>query len=304
MKKLSFILISFVLALVAFLVGSIALADGGISWTGQGTTNGSLNTVDCDDQNTAYLLWVFTLGGGTNTITSATLSLGGSGSGSYAMVSSPGNQMKATTPFFTLSTLTASVSYIGTLGGGASNLVISHGCPGGTIPTPTPTTSVTPTPAPTATPTPTVTITPTPTTTPRVTPTPTPPVCDEDQIYDQGLNICISCPGGGTCEVVIGTPTPTITPTVTVTGVPTATPTPTQTSNNGGSTTSTTGGIGGSVNSSSTEQKQGEVLGVSTFAATGDSMSILATIEQALGVVLTAVGSFFYGKKEKVAKKK
>src|SRR6266404_1541090 len=123
-----------ILAVVLSIAPLIALtgvsyADGTVSWTGHGVTGGSLDSVQCDESNTPYLLWVFTLGGGDNTVSSATLTLGGSGSGSFDM-SQNGNEMKATTGFFDLSTLTASVSFVGDLGDGTANLNISHGCPG------------------------------------------------------------------------------------------------------------------------------------------------------------------------------
>jgi hypothetical protein len=73
------------------------------------------------------LFWVFTLGGGNNTVSSATLTLGGSGSGTFPMTL-VGNEMRATTGFFDLATLTASASYVGNLGSGNTNLTISHGC--------------------------------------------------------------------------------------------------------------------------------------------------------------------------------
>jgi hypothetical protein len=44
------------------------------------------------------------------------------------------------------------------------------------------------------------------------------------------------------------------------------------------------------------------VLGISTLPATGNAASIIATIEQALGLVLAGLGAF-YGKK-KVKKSK
>jgi hypothetical protein len=111
------------------LTGGVAFADGSVDWTGQGTTNGSLNTTQCDAENTPYLLWVFTPGGGQNTVTAATLHLGGSGAGDFAMNQDKG-QWKATTGFFDLATLEANVTFTGNLGSGNANLVISHGCPG------------------------------------------------------------------------------------------------------------------------------------------------------------------------------
>ena len=137
MNKLKSILIkmaaSAVLAiapLAAFSGMSHATAVSTFDWTGHGVTNGSLGSVECDSQNTPYLFWVFTLGG-QNTVSSATLTLGGSGSGSVNMTKPSDNAgvFQASTGFFDLSTLTASVSYTGTLGTGA-NLNISHGCPG------------------------------------------------------------------------------------------------------------------------------------------------------------------------------
>ncbi len=109
-----------------------------ITWTGQGTTDeGNLKSVDCtgDTATPGTLLWVFSLGG-NNSVTSASLTLGGSGTGTFAM-SATGNNMKAVTPMYDLSTLTASASYVGTLGTGNSNLVISHGCPNTTTEVPT-----------------------------------------------------------------------------------------------------------------------------------------------------------------------
>lgn len=135
-----FVLTSSILSVGPAALAGRAFADGSLAWTGQGTSNGSLNTVQCsgDTATPGTLLWVFSLGGGQNTVTSATLALGGSGSGTYTMTSNPGNEMKVVTPYFNLSTLTASVSYVGDLGTGNPNLVISHGCPS------VPTTTVTP----------------------------------------------------------------------------------------------------------------------------------------------------------------
>ena len=104
-----------------------ALADGTIPWTGQGTTNGDLNSTECDSENTPYLLWVFTLGGGDNTVTSATLTVNGD---VYGPNTPSGGNIKFFTNFYDLGTMTASVFYVGDLGSGSANLVISHGCPG------------------------------------------------------------------------------------------------------------------------------------------------------------------------------
>ena len=122
------------------LTGGVAFADGSVDWTGNGTTNGSLNSVKCDAENTPYLHWIFGLGNG-NTVTSVTLNLDdGNSSGSFTVNSSDtdvsdgngfsGGVVHITTPFFDLDTLVASIDYVGTLGSGQHNLNISHGCPG------------------------------------------------------------------------------------------------------------------------------------------------------------------------------
>ncbi|MBE0609219.1 MAG: hypothetical protein IH609_07560 [Dehalococcoidia bacterium] len=108
-------------------------ADGTVNWTGQGVTGGKLNTEQCDSENTPYLLWVFTVGGGTSTVTEATLTVNGTQYGPVTVEDDPGEGklIKFTTPFDDLSTLTASVDYVGTLGNGQPGLRISHGCTGG-----------------------------------------------------------------------------------------------------------------------------------------------------------------------------
>ena len=109
----------------------VVSADGSEWWTGQGTTDGQLNSSECDESNTPFLLWVFTPGGGGNTITAVKLTLGGSGAGSFDMNLDNG-QWKAETGFFDLGTLTAVADYTGNPGNGNVNLVISHGCAGET----------------------------------------------------------------------------------------------------------------------------------------------------------------------------
>jgi hypothetical protein len=125
-----------------------------IAWTGQGATNGVLNTSQCDAQNDPnganqpYLLWVFTTDGGSATITgSQGLTLSGSGTGSFSPDTNTGNTFKFVTPYYTPdSNLTAIASFTVTdTGNGAWNLVISHGCVGKATPTiattPNPTTA-------------------------------------------------------------------------------------------------------------------------------------------------------------------
>jgi hypothetical protein len=114
-----------------------------ITWTGQGASNGVLDTIQCDAQNDPnganqpYLLWILTVDGGsiTNDNTTPTLTLGGTGNGSY-QTSNPSDNSAAhfITPYFTpdYPNLTATVAMnVLTTGTGAWNLVISHGCPGG-----------------------------------------------------------------------------------------------------------------------------------------------------------------------------
>jgi hypothetical protein len=97
---------------------SAAAVSGTVNYTGQGTTNGVLNT-DLGGE-TPYLLWVFN--GGKN-VTSATINLP---DGSHPMEKS-GNGFKFQSNFFPITDLirTATVTYTGT----ASNavLTISHG---------------------------------------------------------------------------------------------------------------------------------------------------------------------------------
>jgi hypothetical protein len=102
-------------------------------WTGQGTTDGELNTVECDDSYTPYLLWIFTIDKGeVDTSLGPTLTLGGTGSGSYSG-ERHGNEFHFFTPYFKPdSSLTVRVDFYATdTGNGAWGLKISHGCPGG-----------------------------------------------------------------------------------------------------------------------------------------------------------------------------
>jgi len=98
---------------------SSAAATGTVNYTGQGTTNGVLNT-DLGGE-TPYLLWVFN--GGKN-VTSATLHL--PGNIALPMVAS-GNGFKVQSEFFPITNLigTATVTYTGTAGNAV--LTISHG---------------------------------------------------------------------------------------------------------------------------------------------------------------------------------
>ncbi len=105
--------------------------------------------------------------------------------------------------------------------------------------------------------------------------------------------ICILASGQGV------TPTPTDIPTPTPTSVPTNTGGP-----GDGLSDGRTESLGGAQSTpASTSQKQGEVLGVSTFAATGDIATDIATIQQALGFAFATFGAVIYGNKKKTSKK-
>ncbi len=100
-------------------------------WTGNGK-----NSLDCSkageggrpDDGTGWIHWVFTTKGDS---TDATLTLGGSGEGSYK----PGEPLEANvwhfyTPYFDVYELTASITLIGGEKGPGVGLVISDYCPG------------------------------------------------------------------------------------------------------------------------------------------------------------------------------
>jgi hypothetical protein len=148
LRRKSFISVAVVLSAAALGVGLYAgtavasptgCSGNTCTWGGQGATNGSLDNAECDaanDPNGAnqpYLLWIFTEGGGS--VSSATLTLGGSGSGNY-VGTAYGKEFHFVTPYFTpdTSTLTASVTFVGSIGN--AQLVISHGCAGATDTTP------------------------------------------------------------------------------------------------------------------------------------------------------------------------
>jgi hypothetical protein len=116
--------------LLMFGVTGIALADGQVNWDGsQGLTNGVPTHTQCDADNApGTVTFILTLGG-SNTVTSATLNLGGSGSGTVTNTPT-GNEVHLQIAFSgDFSTLTAYATYVGTLGGGEVNLTISHYCP-------------------------------------------------------------------------------------------------------------------------------------------------------------------------------
>jgi hypothetical protein len=119
-----------------------------IEWTGQGATNGQLNTSQCDAASepngqpagTPYLLWLFTTDGGSVNLDPTSgnplpvLHLGGSGTGNYSQTDpTTSNSVHFATPYYVPdpSTLQASATfYVTAAGNGGWNLVISHGCAG------------------------------------------------------------------------------------------------------------------------------------------------------------------------------
>jgi hypothetical protein len=152
MKRIMFVILAMVVA-TALVAAPVLAADyqsgdkvtttgeNTLAWTGQGATGGELNTVECDESNTGYLLWIFTYDGGDQAYNGTTpyLVLGGTGSGTYYPTMASGNEFHFVTPYYVPdnSTLTAVVDfYTFSTGNGQYNLVISHGCPGGTPPTP------------------------------------------------------------------------------------------------------------------------------------------------------------------------
>ncbi|MCU0504425.1 MAG: hypothetical protein MUE82_01420 [Chloroflexi bacterium] len=114
-----------------------------ITWTGQGVTFDGTDwkpsseicpgTVPAGVDPNSYLHWIFTTDGGSAD-TDATLTLGGSGTGSYSTTKDSGGAFHFYTPYVEPdpSMLTAVASFtVITTGNGSWNLVISHGCGGG-----------------------------------------------------------------------------------------------------------------------------------------------------------------------------
>ncbi len=112
------------LSLMAFSIIP-ASADGTVPWTGQGVTNGTLNTVDCTGSTAqpGSLLWIFTASGAT----SATITINGQ---TFAMTQPGGGSFRYVQTGFNgdFSSLTVSATYVGTVNGNPQ-LTVSHGCP-------------------------------------------------------------------------------------------------------------------------------------------------------------------------------
>ena len=131
------LLVSFTGVALAFDSGGTPLAPGAdtIKWTGQG--GGDDFEEECPSGDTVpggidpynYLHWIVTTDGGS--ADSATLNLGGTGSGSYSGTPT-GGAFHFFTPYFDLSGLSASADInVVKTGNGTWNLTISHGCSSG-----------------------------------------------------------------------------------------------------------------------------------------------------------------------------
>jgi hypothetical protein len=131
-----------------------------VPWDGNGVVNGEFKLERCDDLNTPYIFWVFT---GDPAPGESVVHLTVNNGAPIDMVQQGNGSWHGTSPFFDLTTLTASVD------GVDGTLTISHGCPGETETT---TTETTPTET-TTTETTTTETTPTETTTTETTPTET-----------------------------------------------------------------------------------------------------------------------------------
>jgi hypothetical protein len=130
MKKVLVVLAA-AFATAAIAVTPAFAASGTVNWTvGQGTYH------ECEGAESPGLHWVFTTGGGN--VTSATLTINNSEVLTMSG-NSQGSQYDADSSGATEPT-SASVVWVGELGNGNANLVISHGCFGGETTTTTTTT--------------------------------------------------------------------------------------------------------------------------------------------------------------------
>jgi len=115
--------------------------DNTLAWTGQGASNGTLKAFQCDEDNTPYLLWLFTADGGKAEYKPGEtpyVVLGGTGNGTYypSFANPAQNTFHFVTPYFEPTSNLTAVVHFNTIdtGGGAYILTISHGCPGGPRP--------------------------------------------------------------------------------------------------------------------------------------------------------------------------
>ena len=98
-----------------------------VLWDGNGVVDGKFKLEKCDDLNTPYIFWVFT---GDPAPGELVVHLTVNNGAPINMVEQGKGSWQATSPFFDLNTLTASVD------GVDGTLTISHGCPGETTPPP------------------------------------------------------------------------------------------------------------------------------------------------------------------------
>jgi hypothetical protein len=102
-----------------------------VLWDGNGVVDGNFKLERCDDLNTPYIFWVFT---GDPAPGESVVHLTVNNGAPISMVQQGKGSWHATSPFFDLNTVTASVD------GVDGTLTISHGCPGETTTTTTTTT--------------------------------------------------------------------------------------------------------------------------------------------------------------------
>ena len=103
-----------------------ALADGTVTWEGNGITDGQFNNEQCDDANPAgTMLWVFSPGG-NDSVTAAELTVNGT---NYGAMNQDNGQWKLQIPLIDAGDVdSASVSFTGSLGNGNALVTISHFC--------------------------------------------------------------------------------------------------------------------------------------------------------------------------------
>ncbi|HLG90993.1 MAG TPA: hypothetical protein VI336_02435 [Candidatus Saccharimonadales bacterium] len=120
---------AFVFALSLASLASLSvtvLADGSVTWTGQGVSNGEFETEQCegDTPNPGDVLWILTATGAdsaTITINGQTFDMTQKGNGAFHFVQSGFNG--------DFGSLNVSADWEGDANSGNPQLVISHGCP-------------------------------------------------------------------------------------------------------------------------------------------------------------------------------
>jgi hypothetical protein len=123
------IVLGALLALLA--ITSPVAADDRVTWTGNGVTNGQVDTVDCNlNAPDGYLHWIFTGNGATSATLyiNNSLAVGVGGWQNGVMTQSGDGAFHYYSTWYDLATITAYVDYIGSVSG-TPVLTISHGCP-------------------------------------------------------------------------------------------------------------------------------------------------------------------------------